>query len=289
MKLSYWSPFLGVDVETLLKWCSDFRLHGVDVRATRPENGKPSRGGQICIESTPEEVSALRDAFEAAKVEIPTLLCYHPGNHFAVYDWEWYANDIAEHARLATDLGAKQLRLQAGSPGEGQSMEEHMTELLDCATKGLKDYPDIKAAFENHPGAPSAGDILKGTAAYGDPRFGSVFSPDHCFTMQEHIVDLIDEYAPWIAELSYADRRVVQEDLARFDGQYYYVQYETCLVGEGDLEHKKILDALKANGFDGYLALKWEKSETFGHQLPLMADALPVYADFIRSFGVVDD
>jgi sugar phosphate isomerase/epimerase len=117
-----------------------------------------------------------------------------------------------------------------------------------------------------------------------DPRLGVEFSPEHALVMQENILDLIDRYTPHIHNVCYADRRVVQDDLARFDGHYYYVRYEPCWNGDGIVPTASMLDGLARGGFDDYITLKYERSATYGRHLPPAPLALEHFPGFIGQF-----
>jgi sugar phosphate isomerase/epimerase len=132
----------------------------------------------------------------------------------------------------------------------------------------------------------------------GDSRLGVAFSPDHCIVMQENPVELADAHSDAIQHISMADRKVVQSELGAFDGRFYYVRYECCIVGEGAVPAEKLFDTLAKRGFNGYVSLKWEKSDVgtgphlptgYGWHLPWGDAVLPSYAKLMRSLGVRDE
>ena len=106
--------------------------------------------------------------------------------------------------------------------------------------------------------------------------------------MQEDLFGLIDRYAPFIHKICYADRKLVQDDLGRFDGRYYYIRYESCSIGDGEVPGAEMLDRLSRQGFEGFVSLKWEKSARFGHHLPSSESALEHFAGYMRQFEVFD-
>jgi sugar phosphate isomerase/epimerase len=291
MKLGFWT--LGMPQwtnEELAQQAAAFGYHGVDLRCTRPENGKPSGGGNLCIESTEEEVEGTRVAFERAGVEIASLHCYLPGGHAdSSFDWDWFESDIAAHAALAERVGSPRIRILLGTPAEGTTWGEHFVRLWEAAQAGLKDSSDVSILFENHTGTASAGQLLEKAAEVGDPRIGVEFSPDHSVIMQEDISELLDRFTPQMFHIAIADRLLVEEDLGKFDGEYYQVRYAPAMIGEGDVPFGKIFRRLEQNGYDGYLTLKWEFSGGSSAARRSGDEVLPLFADFIRGFGIIEE
>jgi len=241
-------------------------------------------GYELPLELTEEEIRRLRSAFDSAGVEFPTLLCYNVPVHVdGRADWTRYEEDVAFHARLAVRLGVRRIRLTVDTPPELDRWEAALDRAWHAIATGLEAGPQLGAIVQNHPGIASAGQLLATAERYGDPRIGVVYSPDHAFTMQEDVLGLVDRFAPWIHEVSFADRRIVREGLADFDGRYYTVRYESCVVGEGDVPLPALVERLAAVGFDDYICLKWEKSPRYGQHLPDGEAVLPGYVRYMRS------
>lgn len=285
MKLSFWSLGMPQTMSELASLAAELGYDGVDLRCTRPVDGRPGDEGNLSIESTEEELAIGRKAFADNGVAIASLLCYYPGGHGArIEDWAWFRDDVRAHARVAELVGAPRVRPTVGSPAAGQSWEDHLDKLFETTLEGLEDTPGVAAIFENHPGTAKARQLLETAARVGNERLGVEFSPDHTLTMQEDTLGLIEEYAAQIAQVCYADRRVVQDDLARFDGRYYYTRFEACLSGEGDVPAGRIFSSLARAGFDGYISFKWERTARFGQELPPHDVALPHFVEYMRQF-----
>jgi len=146
--------------------------------------------------------------------------------------------------------------------------------------------PGINAVVENHPDRANAGQLLATAEKVQDQRIGIEFSPDHVVVMQENVLDLVVRYAPWIHHICWADRKLVLEDLARFDGRYSHIRYESCWTGDGAVPARDLLAALERVGFDDYVSLRWEKSSRFGHHRPSSESALEHFAAYMRELGV---
>jgi sugar phosphate isomerase/epimerase len=296
VKLSYWTlemPFFSA-AEFAAK-AVEFGYQGVDLRCTRPdERGRPAGDGVLSIASADAEIDEIRSAFEAVGVEIPTLLCYRPRqsggsshtNQSA--DWGWLEEDVAAHARLAERVGASRIRIAVGAPGAESNWKTHLENLWLATQRGVASTPRIGVLFENHPGSANAEQLLLMAEEVGDPRLCVLFSPDHTLVMQEDTLGLARRYAAQIGQVCFSDRRVVEEDLACFDGQYYHVRYEVCWPGEGRVPARALLQTLAQQGFDGYVALKWEHSRHPESALPSGEVALPHFVNFIRGLRPID-
>jgi len=288
MKLSFWT--LGMPPE----WSNEdfaanaakYGYDGIDLRCTRPdEDGKPSDLGNLCILSPDvEEIGAL---FRGKGIEISSMLCYNSGGHGKDGgSWDEFQEEIAKHAVVGQRLGTPRIRVTIPKMPDGQVMEEYLEKIGRNVAKALDSTPGMKAIFENHVGAASALQLLQMCETVGDPRLGVFFSPDHSIVMQEDSVELCDLYSQYMHQVCFADRKLMLDDLGKFDGQFYYLRYESVGNGEGNVPAQKIFDKLKQKGWDGYVSLKWEKSARFGHHLPSGDTELPHFIEFMKSVGV---
>jgi sugar phosphate isomerase/epimerase len=288
MKLSFWT--LGMPPEWTNQDFADnaakYGYDGIDLRCTRPdENGRPSDLGNLCILSPDvEEIGAL---FRSRGIAIASMLCYNSGGHGKDGgSWDDFRTEIAKHAAVGQRLGAPRIRVTIPKMPEGETMDSHLEQIGRSVAAALDETPGMKAIFENHVGAASALQLLQMCEKVGDERLGVFFSPDHSIVMQEDSVELCDLYSQYIHQVCFADRKLMLDDLGRFDGQFYYLRYEACGNGEGNVPARKIFDKLKQKGWDGYVSLKWEKSARFGHHLPSGDTELPHFIEFMKSVGV---
>lgn len=286
MKLGFWT--LGMpnwsNAETARR-AADLGYDGVDLRCTRPgADGRPSGGGNVSIATPDAELTKLVDDFEESRVEVASLLTYWPFGGGERVDWGQLEVDVDAHARLAHRMGTGLMRVQLGQPDPDRTWAEHLELLWPAIQAGLADSPDVRVTLENHPGRASGEQLFRLARQFDEPRIGLVYSLDNAYVMQEDNVVLIEEYTDHIFEVCFSDRRVVSDDLARFDGRFYYVRYEECMVGDGDLPLAAIFAALDGSGYDGYVSLQWKKSDTFGHHLAPGEEALIAFAQVVRSY-----
>ncbi|HLF77742.1 MAG TPA: sugar phosphate isomerase/epimerase [Dehalococcoidia bacterium] len=269
---------------------------GVAFRCTPPENGRPSLGGQVCIETSDEELDEIERLYDRVGVEIPGLLCSNGkrgrmGIDSDKIDWDEVEAELVAYVRVARKLGCEHIGFQLERADErpGPDLKWDWNDYLDrmgraslAAINGTR----LRATFQNHVSSATAGQLIQMVERIGDARLGVILSPDHCIVMQEDPVRLAEDHTDVIAHFYVADRRIVKPGLGDFDGRYYNVQYECCGIGEGIVPNARIFDALARRNWNGYAYLKWEKSESFGWQLPEGEAVLEPYIKFMKSLAV---
>ncbi len=288
MKLGFW--MLGMpnwSNPEIAQKAAHYGFHGVDLRCVSTDTGRRATMPQnIAFDASDAEISETREAFAEAQVEISSLLVYNrspvSGPKSVYADFE---DDITRHAELATKLGTSTIRFMLDGPPDLTTWEDYLPRVWERVIGALDRVPGVTALLENHIQRAGSEQILTVAQQFGDRRIGLDFSPEHSMVMQEDILDLVEHYTPWIHKVCWADRSVVQPDLGRFDGQYYYVRYQACIPGEGIVPAEKFISGLVRNGFDGYISLKWEKSSWFGDHLPDADWALGFFPDYIRQYA----
>jgi len=287
VKVGFWTLY-DVDWtnEEIARRAAALGYTGVDLRVTAPGR-QPGIGENLSLGSSAADIDRTRLAFDQAGVEISSLNCYNSspatGDAAAFTAFE---NEIRLHAELARKVGTPRIRFQiTAGPPPGAAWEDYLVDIWRSVGRVLDAVPGINAVVENHPDRANAGQLLATAERIGDQRIGIEFSPDHVMVMQENLFELIERYAPQIHQVCFADRKVVQENLARFDGRYYYVQYESCWIGDGIVPGREMLARLSRLGFDDYVSLKWEKSARFGHHLPSSESALEHFVQYMRQVG----
>jgi sugar phosphate isomerase/epimerase len=275
MKLGFWMlEVSGWTFEQVARQAVDLGYHGVDVRC-RADSGS-------------RQVAAIRRAFERAGVEISSLLCTNVSPvSGARRAWSEFRTDVARYCELAAGLGAARVRIVAERPDDGR-WDDYLSRVWAAAGDVLDSYPGMGAVLQNHAGRATAARLFAAAEKAGDPRIGIELSPDHALVMQEDVLRLIERYTPYIHQVCWADRRLVTDDLARFDGRYYHVRYESCRLGQGSVATGEILPRLAARGFAGYCSLKWEKSTEAGADVAAAQAALAGYPTYMRGLADFD-
>jgi sugar phosphate isomerase/epimerase len=288
VKLGFWTLY-DVDWtnDEIARKAAALGYDGVDLRVTAPGRN-PGIGENLTLQSSPEDIERTRQAFAAVNVEISSLNCYNSSptttDAPALARFE---NEIRQHAELAQKLGTPRVRFQLTAvPVSGITWENYLDSIWQAVGRVLDAVPGINAVVENHPDRANAEQLLATAERMKDTRIGVEFSPDHVVVMQENLFDLIDRYAPHIHQICYADRKLVPEDLAKFDGRYYSIRYESCWIGDGAIPGREMLSRLARNGFADYVSLKWEKSARFGHHLPSSESALEHFPRYMQELGI---
>jgi sugar phosphate isomerase/epimerase len=288
VKLGFWTLY-DVDWtnDEIARKAAALGYQGVDLRVTAPGR-TPGIGENLTLQSNTEDIERTKQAFAAANVEISSLNCYNASpTTIDAAAIEPFETQLRQHAELAQKVGTARIRFQlAAVPAEGISWESYLDAIWQAVGRVLDAAPGLNAVVENHPDRANAEQLLATAERMKDSRIGVEFSPDHVVVMQEHLLDLVDRYAPYIHQICYADRKLVQEDLAKFDGRYYYIRYESCWIGDGAVPGKEMLSRLASLGFDDYVSLKWEKSARFGHHLASSESALEHFPRYIHQLGV---
>jgi len=260
--------------------------HGADLRVAR-NDGRPTLGADVRLDSNPAVRERIRADFAAVGVEIASLNCYNGSPHSSSESsWRAFESELTRHAELATALGTRRVRFVIEGPAPDLDWPAYLRRGWARIGAALDRFPGLDAVVENHPGRANARQLFEVAEEIDDPRIGLEFSPEHALVMQEDVLGLIERYCRHIHHLCYADRRVVQEGLADFDGRYYTVRYESCWNGDGVVPTGRMLDLLRAGGFDDYISLKYEKSADYGWHLPPGIDALDHFPGFLAGFGI---
>ncbi len=219
----------GMSVEDVVSEAVNYGFDGVDLRVRVD--------GEITENVTVRRANEIRKIF--GKTEISSLMCY---NYTLSEGADKMKDSILNLLNAARRLMVKNIRVFTGKI-ESDGYLEHTAMVINEIFKEYDD--DINLLFQNHAGnGLSCRQALKLSEMIDDKRWGFIFSPDECFKAKE-------DYIPLIPELIKITRQVYIADMTR-DGKY-------CLIGKGVIPLKTVVKELKANGYDGYLSLKWEK------------------------------
>jgi sugar phosphate isomerase/epimerase len=257
------------------------------------------------LNTSNEKLDEIKQTYAQAGIEVDMLLNSSSQGGFGgpvtidsdEYNWGGFTSDLAALAKAAARLGIPRIMATVVQPMPGVKWNwpQFIDNLGEASLEAIQDLPRVNVVYENHNGSTSATQLLEMTDKLGNGRLGVALSPDHCVVMQEDAVKLADRYPSGIQHVCFGDRRPVEEDLGKFDGRYYYVRYEACVIGEGITPVKEIMTTLNRHGYNGYASLKWEKSDEhrpplhpngYGWHLPTGEAVLPGYVEFMKSLGI---
>jgi fatty-acyl-CoA synthase len=261
MKLSFWTLGTpGWSNEAVVEAAGRFGFQGVDLRC--------SSGGNLTLSSTPYEIDELKGLFADAGIEIASMLAYNKRGDDSGVDWKTVEADLVENARMASRLGTRSMRVNAGRPAPDSTWSAYLEGLAAAIKATLTAVTDVHLLVQNHPGSISAAQAGDLAVMVGDDRFGIGLSPDHCVDMDEDAVVVSEQIARWVKQVHLADRERLP------DGKL-----KACLPGKGIVPNREVLDVLARSGFDGWVSFKWEKP-TYP-ELPDAEVALPHYVSFM--------
>ena len=261
MKLSFWTLGTpGWSNDAVVAAAKRFGFQGVDIRC--------AGGGNISLASKAYEVGDLKRLFADADIEIASMLAYNQRGGDDGVDWPAIQDDLIANASVAQRLGTSAMRVNAGRPAPGSTWPAYLEGLAAALRATIAAAPDVSLLVQNHPGSISAVQTGELAAMVNSERFGIGFSPDHCIDMDEDLVTVARQVAPWVRQVHLADRERTS------DGHL-----KACLPGRGIVPNRQVLDVLAGQGFDGWISFKWEKP-TYP-ELPDASEALPHFVSFM--------
>ncbi len=107
------------------------------------------------------------------------------------------------------------------------------------------------------------------------PEFAIIWDLEHSDKAYENNWKVFyDEFKPYIRHIHVKDY---------YRGMQADGRYKLSLVGDGEIPLEDIINCLKADGFDGYYSLEWEKK--WHPYLPDPEVAFPAYVEYMKRFG----
>jgi sugar phosphate isomerase/epimerase len=290
MKLGFW--MLGESqwtIEEIAQRTHRWGYHGVDLRVAR-RDGQPQTGGtELSVDSSDAELDRIVAAFEAAGVEVASLMC-HMRTPVAGIEQSWFEfeHEFALHARLAEAVRSGRIMISPVQQPPAIPWDEYLDRLWQSIARALDATPSVASVvIQNHIGRANAHEVLSSAERSGDPRFGCEFSCDHVLVMQEDTFSLIDRYPDRIHKICFADRSVPRdEEFGSFDGRYFHVRFEIAKYGEGIVQSERMFRELAAHGFDDYVAYKCEVASRPGRLMSASEDLMAGFPAFVAGFGV---
>jgi sugar phosphate isomerase/epimerase len=227
--------------------------------------------GEIRPASEEKELRRVARDFEAASLEIPSVLCYHQISSASDGWSDEYAEHVSRHLSIGAALGAQAIRIFGVHPAPGHGSEELMQGSAEAIARALGDGASgVGIVMQNHAGAGTALDVLEIARRLDHPRFGLVYSPDHSFLYE---ATQGDELLPQIQQWT---RQVYLADLVREEDGHRWV-----FPGEGEVPLGETVARLDAAGFAGFYSFKWEK--IWNPDLPEPEVAMPRFISFMGS------
>ena len=245
-----------------------YGYQGVDLRVSENK-------GELTVDATNEEIAALRRAFDGEGIAPAGLLCYNDRPSKDPGSWKLMEDSLLRHLEIGAMLGSPTIRMFGGAIHEYDSPEDFITRSADVlASVFERDASDVKIVLQNHGGSYT---FLQGVALakqLAHPRFGMVFSPDHCVMMGEDM-DAVCAVAKTFSLQLYVS------DVAPSDDPESKRAFHGILPGGGVVPLRRAYHAIGGDAFDGWISFKWEK--IWQNHLEEPEIALPHFMKYFKS------
>ena len=172
---------------------------------------------------------------------------------------------------LARTLNAPFIRVFGGSLAEGLSRADAVGSLAESLA-ALGDYAaqaggDVQVLLETHDGFSTGAQAAEALRQVEHPQVGALWDLHHPFRQGETPQETFAALRPYVRGTHVKDS---------MPGGTY------CLLGEGNIPILEMLRLLKADGYEGWINLEWEKRwipELAGPEI-----AFPQYAAKLREY-----
>lgn len=173
--------------------------------------------------------------------------------------------DGLAHARLAADLGCPFVRVFPGAADHGPETDELAARRLRAIAADLP--AGVTVLLETHDSHPRGADVARILAAVDHPRVRALWDVLHPWRYGEPVDRTVAELRPWLAHVQIKDARSPQD-------------LSPVFLGTGAVPLTDAFAALRAEGYDGTLALEWEAK--WYPDAPPLSEALRRGADWLR-------
>ncbi len=250
--------------ETLAEGIADCGVDTVELQypLDRRVVGPETPAAETSLLATPDDWQALADRYAAAGIKVGGLLLATNFNSDELdAQIEWVVSAVG----LAEVLGARAVRTDSAMAGQGDlPWAERVRTYSDAVLRILEATPDSSVALgiENHGQQGNDPAWMGGVVArVGSPRLGLALDTGN-FYWAGHPVDrvyqIIQAFAPHVVHthcknISYPGYlRNQQRPLG-----YEYGKY-VCAIPDGDVDHGRLVQLLRAGGYEGGLYVEDE-------------------------------
>ena len=175
-------------------------------------------------------------------------------------------------AEAAQGMGCPYIRVFGGPVPEGQSMEETLkwdAEGYNEAIPVIAQY-GVTMLLETHDSF-STSKALVPLLKMLDGGFGVIWDVLHPFRFGESVDDTWNNLSPWIKHVHLKDSKVYSDK-----------GFDFMLLGEGAVPVDRIMELLKAGGYQGYYSFEWERG--WHPEIPPCGIAFPHYVKFMERY-----
>jgi sugar phosphate isomerase/epimerase len=190
---------------------------------------------------------------------------------------EWCLLHLVETIRLAGDLGAPIVRVFANG-FESMRTDASYLQQWNWAKEALKrasgaaERAGVVLALQNHaPIMHSYRNVLEMIHEVGSPALKACIDPHGLWWADEPMAEAVRDCGPMLVHSHLEDFRTLASHLEFFNpkGWIKYTDWEFCPLGQGHVDHRSFVDALRAANYSGYLVYPVCGPVHRGHDLEL--------------------
>ena len=206
----------------------------------------------------------LRDKLKGSSIGLACLAAYTnftaDAEHVEVPHREMQVHYVGELCRLAVDLGGKIVRVFTSYEHPAlpytRAWDLTVSAIKECARRAA-DVGAVIAVQNHHDIACHADSFLRFLSAVNEPNCRAAFDAWSPALQGDDLAAVAKQLAKLTVHTTVADyvrlpRFHYQPELVNYRRESDYVQ--AVPMGEGFIDYKSFLAALKENGFDGYVA-----------------------------------
>ncbi len=265
MKLSYSTLATpGLGAEKSIKLARKYGYDGIDLRVS-------DRLGELTEKSSAKEISEIRKILDSEGIEAAGLMCYNkaPADESPSRQWQEFKDTILRHLDIGANLGAQSVRLSAGNPNNAKNRHDYMKRTAEIFSSVLdKDDSGVSIYIQNYYKIYTVAEFAELALMVGNPRFGLVFSPEHCVVGKEDFKEVFTIVKEIAGQMYVCD--IVFTESGHTD----------ILPGKGVVPIEDCIKALGGNEFKGWITFKWEK--LWNQNLEDADVALPYFIEYMK-------
>lgn len=256
-----------LDAEQAIKAAREYGYDGIDLRVS-------DHKGELTIDSSDAELCEIRNILDGEGIQLAGLLCYNEVGNEDENSWDAMQESLVRHLELGKKIGSPNIRMFGGNPHKDVPADEFIQRSADSIAAALVAFPeDINIVLQNHGGSYTALEGVDLIQRVDNPRFGLVFSPDHCMMMGEDMNEVYQQ-VPSVSKQLYLSDVIPNEET---EGRSFF----GILPGKGIVPFKDAYQAIGGKEFPGFVSFKWEK--IWQDQLEEPEVALPYFIKFWES------
>ncbi len=256
------------DVWKIADKAKEYGFEGVELRARGDKH--------IDVTLTKEERAKILAHYKERGIKIVCLAGYGSFNKKDPEDIAENRKMITDYIDLAVDVEADYIRTFIGNVNPEnitrEEVEKIAVEELNILGK-LAAEKGVKIIIETHDAFGTGKKVRNIMKDIDNEGVAVLWDVAHSIHEDESIEETYAMVGSKVVHMHLKDSYVDNEGKEKH-----------CLVGEGEIPLKEIVELMKGKGFDGYYSLEWEKFWVPEMEEPEIA--FPIYVDYMRSVDV---